>query len=344
MQALESQVLDLYRFADRAKDVNWAARYTPDSGYIKSTTPAIYDFIDNSLRAVTYRPDSLRAVVGVSGGLDSAVAAWLTAQTMRRAMYENRAKDTSLVMIGFHGSNEEDLAYARRFADSLGSEYKELEIDFQERDLRPLMLQVDDFNEGIINGAGQEKTYSGELATRLIDCLVLEFANKTEHCSMESTNRSEIAIGEIVIGSGAECAPIQNFYKSEVFDIAEKIGVPQYIIDRDPVNSAFGSNKVRSYFGEIPDGMKARDVYRVLDPALFLFLDRGYSPEQVSEALGHSPEFSQRLYTRVRNQENRRVIPVFRRTSSHSEDEIERYVRRAFMNQDIVDDISFQTL
>lgn len=153
--------------------------------------------------------------------------------------------------------------------------------------------------------------YPGELATRLIDLVTLEYADKTGHCGVDSTNGSEIVLGEIVLGAGLEYSPISDLYKSQVFDLGEALESPQYVLDRNPINSTFGTDKIKSYFGEIPEGLTAREVYAVLDPVLFHIFDKKMKPQGIAKKLDHSQEFVERVYQRVRNQDHRRKHPYF---------------------------------
>lgn len=180
-------------------------------------------------------------------------------------------------MIAFKGMSEEDLEFARRFAESIRSRYNSVPIDYQERDLTKLLKEIDQYTDDLITASGRPKIYSGELTSRLITSLLMEYGNKTRHCILDSTNGTEYILGELVIGAGAECAPLADFYKSQVYDLAELIGVPQFIIDRPPINSTWGHNKVATYFREIPDDLTPRDVYQVLDPVLFYLFERKIS-------------------------------------------------------------------
>lgn len=273
--------------------------------------PSIYDFISQSIHRVTYNPRDLKAVVGVSGGLDSSVTTWLTAEAMRRAKQNSSAQETSLVLLAFRGMSEEDLEYGRRFADQVRAHFSDLPIDYLERDLTGLLRSIDRTTDDLVRCASKPKVYSGELATRLIDCVTLEFANKSSHCSMDSTNYTEIVLGEINLGAGCECAPQTSFYKSQVWDLAEIIGVPQFVLDRPPINSTFGHSKVAGYFAEIPENLTPREVYRVLDLVLFMIYDLGYQPGQVAEKLGHSIRFVDGVARRLKRQNHRRQVPNF---------------------------------
>lgn len=300
-----------YRFADRFDEVNWRTKYGTDYNFIQGLIPKIHKFLDRSIRAVTFDGDNLSAVIGISGGLDSSLAAWLTAETMRQAKKDKSAKDTRLVLLAFKGTNEEDLAYARKFARVLRAGFDDIKIEYQERDITRLLNEINNCTDGLVISTRSQKVYPGDLPIRLIDCMVLEYANKSGHCSIDSTNRSEVALGELALGTGAECAPVADFYKSQVFDLAEIMGLPEFTLSRQPINSALGCGKIASYFGEVPRDFTPREIYRVLDPVLFSIYDKGYSPAQVAESFGHSTKFTEKIHRWVKSQDYKRQKSSF---------------------------------
>lgn len=307
----KEQIIELYRFSDKKADVNWEAKYKPNPDFVRRLLPYIYDYTAKSIRRVTSNDSSLNAVIGLSGGLDSSVATILTAESMQKAKQSGSVTDNSLVMLTFRGMSGEDLTLARSFAQYVVSKYGDLSIRYQEEDLTGLLVNVNNFTDRIVVETGRPKIYSGELATRLINSCILEYADKTGHCAIDATNGTEVLLGEFVIGAGAEYSPLSDFYKSQVYDMAEILGVPDFVINRPPINSTFGNDKISSYFGEIPDGLKPRGVYAVLDPVLHLIYDRNLGPRKISEQLGHSLPFAESVYKRVKAQNHRRRSPYF---------------------------------
>lgn len=230
---------------------------------------------------------------------------------MLRGIKRRSSDNGRLVLMTFNGMSQEDLEYGRRFAEDLERKFENIEIEYAERDIRPLMNSIHGFTDDMVQTTRGTKIYPGELATRLIDLVTLEYADKTGHCGIDSTNGSEIVLGEIVLGAGLEYSPISDLYKSQVFDLGEALESPQYVLDRNPINSTFGTDKIKSYFGEIPEGLTARDVYAVLDPVLFHIFDKKMKPRGIAKKLGHSQGFVERVYQRVRNQDHRRKHPYF---------------------------------
>lgn len=307
----ESDMWKMYRFAEKADEVNWDSRYQPNPEFMRYMIPYILDHSEESIKKVTFKERDLRAVIGLSGGLDSCISAWLVANAMSRGIKRGSSDNGRLVLMTFNGMSQEDLEYGRRFAEDVEKNFRDLDITYVERDIRPLMRSVHEFSDGMVQTTRGTKIYPGELATRLIDLVTLEYADKTGHCGVDSTNGSEIVLGEIVLGAGLEYSPIIDLYKSQVFDLGEALESPQYVLDRNPINSTFGTDKIKSYFGEIPQGLTAREVYAVLDPVLFHIFDKKMKPKGIAKKLGHSQGFVERVYQRVRNQDHRRKHPYF---------------------------------
>lgn len=307
----ESDMWRLYRFADKIDEVNWEAKYKHNNNFLKFMMPYLLNYTEESIKKVTFDKKDLRAVVGLSGGLDSCVSALLTANAMTSAIDRKSSDNGRLILMTFNGMSQEDFKYGKLFGNYLKEKFKKIEIKCIEKDLRPLIKNIHGFTDDMIVKTKGTKIYPGEVTSRIINLLTLEYGDKTGHCCVDSTNGSEIILGEIVLGSGFEYSPISDLYKSQVFDIAEFLNIPKYIIDRNPINSTFGTDKIHSYFGEIPDGFSSRDIYSVLDPVLFYVFDKKMKPSTITRKLGHSKKFVERVYQRVKNQDHRRKTPYF---------------------------------
>lgn len=311
IQVPREQIESLYRLALPGERVNWDARYRPNRPLLESLVPSMTSFLDENIRKITYSPHELKAVVGMSGGVDSATTATLAAETMRQALARGTATKTSLVLMTFKGMSVEDYDAGCQFAEHLVLHYPELPIALHAQDLSPYLKLLDGDIDQTISSTRQPKVYTGGLTTRFIALQLMEYADRTGHCALDTTNGTEMILGEIVLNGGGECAPLADLYKSQVYDIAEFIGVPDFIINRPPINSTLGNDKVATYFSERPEGITPRQVYQVLDPILHCLFDKRYRPRTVARRLGHSVDFINRVSRKIEDQEHRRNIPYF---------------------------------
>lgn len=311
IQVPKQQIESLYGLALSGERVNWDAQYRPNHPLLESLIPSMISFLDANIRKITYSPHALRAVVGMSGGLDSATTATLAAETMRQALNRGTAVSTSLVLIVFKGMSAEDYDAGCQFAEHLILHYPKLPITLHAQDLSPYLRLLDGDIDQTISSTHQPKIYTGGLTTRFIATLLMEYADRTGHCALDTTNGTEMILGEIVLNGGGECAPLADLYKSQVYDIAKSIGVPDFVINRPPINSTFGSDKVDTYFSERPEGITPRQAYQVLDPILYYLFDKHYRPRTVARRLGHSATFINRVSEKIEAQGHRRNIPYF---------------------------------
>jgi NAD+ synthetase len=304
---LERQIEELYRLSESVDEVNWNARCDPDRKFLEYyALPELIKFSEDAVKRTTYDNERVKAVVGLSGGLDSTVVGYLMAECISWSLKKRRTEEPSLVLIGFNDTNSDDSHYVQKVANDLIRTYPTLPISFVETELSDSLRFVDGKSDEIIRLSKKEKHYTGELSTRLMNLFLLEFADRTNHCAVNATNGTEIVLGEFCIGAGGDYAPIADFYKSSVYVLGEILGVPEYVLYREPINSTFGNNKVKSYFREIPDEIPPREVYNVLDPILFGLFNKKYKPSTVSRHLGHGQRFVERVYKRIKDQDHRR--------------------------------------
>src|SRR3989338_1497205 len=132
------------------------------------------DEVVGDLSRLSERKEDVKVLVPISGGIDSGAVALLAAETIKHVKKNGRAKNTSLVLLGFNGLDEEEVVFARRFADHMNSQYPDLNLDYQERDLMPMLRDISGFAENIITATQQEKVYGGEVSTCLIDLVANE--------------------------------------------------------------------------------------------------------------------------------------------------------------------------
>ncbi|NJE11087.1 NAD+ synthase [Thermococcus sp. MAR1] len=220
-------------------------------------------------------------VVGISGGIDSATVAYLAVRAL------GKDKVLGLIMPYYENSDLED---ARLVCESLGIEYKVVNI-------KPI---VDEFERAV----GRLDTKSrGNIMARTRMVLLYAHANAMNRLVLGTSNRSEFLTGYFTKwGDGAsDYAPLINLYKTEVWEIAKLLGVPERIITKKPSAGLWGGQTDEDELGI---------SYRLLDEILWRMVDLGMEKDEIARELGISIERVEYVERLVRGSEHKRRLPV----------------------------------
>jgi NAD+ synthase len=101
---------------------------------------------------------------------------------------------------------------------------------------------------------------------------------------------------------GADLMPIGNLYKTQVYELAEYLGVPQSIISRTPTTDTYSAAQTQEeFFYQLP--------FELMDIFWYGF-ENGYTPEEVGAVMGETPERVEALF---RNFERKRKTTEYLR-------------------------------
>ena len=175
----------------------------------------IVEFIKDQVNAA----GASGAVLGLSGGLDSATVAFLAA----RALGPERV--FALLMPVAGATPPEDLDDAREVGSILGIETKEIEIS-----------KILDGYSQVLPMAEASPVVAGNLKARVRMTILYWHANLLNRLVLGTGNKTEIILGySTKFGdAAADILPIVGLYKDEVRDLARRLGVPEQIIEKAP--------------------------------------------------------------------------------------------------------------
>jgi NAD+ synthase len=159
-------------------------------------------------------------ILGLSGGLDSAVLAVLCHQAFPQ---------NTLGVIMPCGSSQEDEAHAVEVADKFSIPTAKVILDSA---FNALLQALPDYKAD--NKISQ--LARGNLKARLRMLTLYYIANQLKYMVAGSSNRSEIAIGYFTKygDGGVDIMPLGNLVKGQVRELARFLGIPQTIIDKPP--------------------------------------------------------------------------------------------------------------
>lgn len=154
-------------------------------------------------------------VFGLSGGIDSAVIAGLAKKAF---------PDTSLGIIMPIHSMEEDEADARLVAENLNLSIEK--VDLSET--------YDNLIKASFNSSN--KMAASNIKPRLRMTTLYYYAQENNYLVVGSSNKSEFLIGYFTKhgDSGSDIMPLADFTKTEVFQMAKELNIPEKIINKKP--------------------------------------------------------------------------------------------------------------
>ena len=173
----------------------------------------ICDFI----RQYLHQSGLSRLIIGLSGGIDSAVSAALSVRAIGR-------ENVHCIMLPYRNSQPSSLADAKELAGQLGVQYEVIEIT-------PM---VDAYLEQ--NAPDADNLRRGNLMARIRMCVLYDLSAKYQALVVGTSNRSELLAGYITQHGDGACAfePIGHLYKTEVRKLAGQLKITDAIIDKKP--------------------------------------------------------------------------------------------------------------
>lgn len=223
-----------------------------------------------------------RAVIGLSGGIDSALTCYLTAEALG-------PEQVLGVRLPYRTSSSESLEHAQLVIEATGVQGLTVDISPMVDPLFELFPEADQVRRGnAMARARMIVLYDQSAATQ---ALVVGTGNKTEYLLGYTTLYGD---------SAAAIVPLADLYKTQVRQLAEAVGVPRPIIDKAPSADLWA--------GQTDEGELGFSYDRV-DQLLYLLFDRNYSREEATAA-GFEAAFVDEVLTRVEENEFKRLLPV----------------------------------
>lgn len=242
--------------------------------------PSIDQFLRHHVRAA----HAVGVLVGLSGGIDSA----LVARLARDSLGAGRVFGLLLPDAAFPSALlDETRAYAR----DLGIEDRVVRIDGTEAAVRAALPEVDD------------RVAWGNAKARIRMLLLYTIARERRLLVVGTGNKSELLLGYFTKfgDGGADLLPVGDLYKTQVRELAQALDLPEAIRRRPPTAGLWEGQT-----DEEELGMEYADLDRIL-----FGLEQLYSVDEIAGATGLAVERVRRVVQRVEtNRHKRRPPPI----------------------------------
>jgi len=240
-----------------------------------------------------------RVVVGLSGGIDSAVAAALAARAFA-------PENVLAVVMPYATSDPRSEADARTVAQSLGIVLRRVDITAMA--------------DGYLDPSGvSDARRRGNVMARCRMIVLYDLSTEWPGLVIGTSNKTEILLGYTTQwGDSAHAVnPLGDLYKHQVFQLARHLGLPNAVIEKPP-----SADLVEGQTDEADLGF----TYAEADRLLVRMVDERYTPEELV-AEGFDPEFVRRVARRVVTNQFKRLPPVIAKLSKRSISHDFRYLR-----------------
>jgi NAD+ synthase len=230
------------------------------------------------------------AVIGLSGGIDSALSCFLAAQALG-------PENILAIRMPYATSSADSLADAQRIIDATGVQSMTIPITEMVEPLFDRFPEMDNVRKGNVMARARMIVLYDQ--SEAFNGLVVGTGNKTE-----------ILLGYSTLFGDSACAlnPIGDLYKTQVRQLAGDIGVPAEVIDKPPSADLWAGQTDEDELGF---------TYEEVDKLLYLLVDQRYRPKDLIEA-GFSAGFVDRVIDRVRRNQFKRVLPPIAKLSNRT--------------------------
>jgi NAD+ synthase (glutamine-hydrolysing) len=236
-----------------------------------------------------------RAILGLSGGIDSAVVAVLAQRALG-------AENVRVILMPSQFSSDHSVNDARKLAQTIGIQY----------DIVPVQPMYDAYMKALEpHFFGMPFNITEEnLQARTRGMLLMAMSNKFGNILLNTSNKSEMAVGYGTL-YGDMCGGISvigDLYKMEVYALAQYMNKDSEII---PINTI-----TKPPSAELRPGQKDSDSlpdYEILDKVLFQYIEKRQGPKEII-AMGFDPDLVRRILRLVNINEFKReqTAPVLR--------------------------------
>ncbi|MEW5871731.1 MAG: NAD+ synthase [Chloroflexota bacterium] len=242
------------------------------------------------IRSEINRSGFHRAVINLSGGVDSALSCFLAAEALG-------AENVLAIRLPYRNSSPDSLEHAQMVIDALG--------------MQSITVPITEMVDPLINRFPEmSPVRRGNIMARARMIVLYDQSEAFGGLAVGTGNKTEILLGYTTLYGDSACAlnPLGDLYKTQVRQLSRALGVPDGIVDKPPSADLWVGQTDEDELGF---------TYAEVDQLLYLLVDQRYSPEECVSA-GFAQTFVHAVVERIRRNHFKRLPPPIAKLSNRT--------------------------
>ena len=223
-----------------------------------------------------------KAVLGLSGGIDSALVAYLLRDALGK-------ENVLAIMMPYKSSNPDSLNHAKLVVEDLKINAKSIEI-------------TDMIDAYFKNEKEASSLRMGNKMARERMSILFDYSSKENALVVGTSNKTEIYLGYSTQFGDAACAlnPIGDLYKTNIWDLSRYLKIPNELIEKKPSADLWEGQTDEQEMGL---------TYKEADQVLYRMLEENKTVKEIL-AEGFSKDLVDNILKRMNRSEYKRRMPL----------------------------------
>jgi NAD+ synthase len=243
----------------------------------------VESYLQEFLRDEVHKSGIKNVVLGLSGGIDSAVVAVL----LQRVFGDHFLS----IMMPNRYSSQSSLDDANELVEKF--------------DIRSEVVSIDPYVESYLKSNSSNKLSSlrvGNFSARVRMATLFDISARESALVIGTSNKSELLLGYGTLFGDLASAinPIGDMYKSEVFEFAKYLGVPDSIIEKPPSADLYEGQSDEADLGY---------TYAQLDSVMKMYVEDRLNRIQILNR-GVEPQLIDLIISKIYNNQFKRKMPI----------------------------------
>ena len=223
-----------------------------------------------------------KAVLGLSGGIDSALVAYLLRDALGK-------ENVLAIMMPYKSSNPDSLNHAKLVVEDLGINSKTIEI-------------TDMIDAYFKNEKEATSLRMGNKMARERMSILFDYSSKENALVVGTSNKTEIYLGYSTQFGDSACAlnPIGDLYKTNIWDLSRYLKIPNELIEKKPSADLWEGQTDEQEMGL---------TYKEADQVMYSLLEENKTVEEVL-AEGFNKDLVDNIVRRMNRSEYKRRMPL----------------------------------